>query len=72
MHIAQLFHAFLLGEHDKIVEAALPNVSHSDGSAPKRVYLGTGFGAKFAQQPIGRRSVSSRPAPAKDFLAPAR
>jgi hypothetical protein len=53
MHVAQLFHARLLGKNNEILEAALPNVSHSDGGTPKRVCLGTGFGAKFAQQPMG-------------------
>ena len=53
MHVAQLFHALLLGEDNKIKEAALPNVSHGDGCTPKRVYLSTGLGAKFAQQPVG-------------------
>jgi hypothetical protein len=54
MHVAQLFHAPLLGKHNEIVEAALPNVSHGDGGTPKRVCLGTGCGAKFAQQPMGK------------------
>ena len=53
MHVAQLFHPLLLGEHDKIVEASLPNVSHGEGCTPKRVGLGTVFGAKFAQQSMG-------------------
>src|ERR1700687_864331 len=53
MHVAQLFHAFLLSKNNENVEAALPNVSHGDGCTPKRVCLGTGFGAKFAQQPMG-------------------
>jgi hypothetical protein len=30
-----------------------PNMSHGDGCTPERVCLGTGFGAKFAQQPMG-------------------
>jgi hypothetical protein len=54
MHVAQLFHPLPLGEHDKIVEAALPNVSYGEGCAPKRVGLDTGFGPKFAQQPMGK------------------
>jgi len=53
MHVAQFFHAFLLGEHDKIVEAALPDVSNGKGCTPKRVGLGAWVGAKFAQQPMG-------------------
>ena len=42
------------GEPNKIVEATLPNVSHGEGCTPKRVGLGTGFGPKFAQQPMGK------------------
>ena len=53
MHVAQLFPTLLLGINHEIVEAALPNVSHGDGCAPDWVCLGTGFGAKFAQQPMG-------------------
>ena len=53
MHVAQLPHALLLGKNNEIVEAGLPDVSQGEGCAPKRVCLGTGFGAKFAQQPMG-------------------
>ncbi len=53
MHVAQLFHAFLLGEHNEIVEATLPNMPDGDGCAPKHVCPVTGFGAKFSQQPMG-------------------
>ena len=48
VHVEQLFHAFLFGEHDEIIEATLPNVAHSNGCTPERVCPGTGLGAKFA------------------------
>ena len=50
MHVAQLFHAFLIGEHNEIVEATLPNMAHGNGRAPKHFSVDT---AKFAQQPMG-------------------
>ena len=53
MHVAQLFHAFLLGKDDEIVEAALPNVPCGDGCTPKLICYGIGPGAKFAQQAMG-------------------
>ena len=46
VHVAQLFHSFVFGKHNKIVEATLPNMSHGDGCTPKRVCLGTALGAK--------------------------
>ena len=55
MHVAQLFHPFIFSEHNKIVEATLPNMSHGDGSAPKRVCVDTSLGAKFPQQAMGER-----------------
>jgi len=53
VHVAQLFHALLLGKNDEVVKAALPNVSHGDGCTPKRVCLDTAL-AKFAQHPMGK------------------
>jgi len=53
VHVAQLCRPFFFGEHNEIVEAALPNMPHGDGRAPKHVCAGTGFGSKFSQQPMG-------------------
>jgi len=53
VHVAQLYHTLLLGKHNEIVKATLPNMPHGDGCTPKRICPGTGFGAKFPQQPMG-------------------
>ena len=53
MHVTQLFHSFIFSGYNEIVEATLPHMTHGDGRTPKRVCLGTGLGATFAQQPMG-------------------
>src|SRR5580700_10414554 len=37
----------------------LPNMSHGEGCAPKRVGPGTGSGAKFAEHPMGEGLLQS-------------
>src|ERR1700733_8632530 len=50
MHVTQLLHALLLGEHDEIVEAMLPNVSLGKRDLPQGGQYGINTGAIAIQQ----------------------